>query len=172
MTPNEQTQIMQIEKLTPAIPAKKRIAKKKVTTKKKATRKKRAARAPVPMSAASERLAQKLAKAEGSAQLAASRVDDLRAKVKDARAKLKATGDGRAKRTIESSGDKMVALKARVATTRAAVSEAKAALKSQVRADAQAAARDAALAAAVDKFKARWLRDYDRKMRQRARKKK
>ena len=161
---------MQIEKLTPAIPAKKRIAKKKVATKKKATRKKRAVRAPVPMSSASERLAQKLAKAEGRAQLAASRVDDLRAKVKDAR-EAAATGDGRAKRTIESSGDKMVALKARVATTRA-VSEAKAALKSQVRADAQAAARDAALAAAVDKFKARWLRDYDRKMRQRARKKK
>lgn len=153
-----------------AMPAKKKVTRKKVRAgKKKVARKKRAARVEVPMSAKAEALSQKVTRAEGSLALAQSKVQDLRDKVRDARAKLKATGDGRAKRTIDSSADKMAALAAKVATSKASVSAARAALKEQTSADAQSAKRDAALAAAVEKFSARWLKTYDRKMRQRAR---
>ena len=166
----------------PAVPAKKKVTKKKVAAgarkaaakkkpaaKKKGVRKARQVAAPKPMSAAAEALAERLAKAEASATTAKARVDELRTKVREARQRLKATGDKRAKRTIEGSAGRLEALNERVVKTAAAVTKARAELREQMREDAQIAARDAALAAAVEKFKVKWLKDYERRMRVRTR---
>jgi len=161
---------------TRVIPTKKRVTKKKVVagarkvaSKKKAVRKKRVTQAPVLMSAAAEKLAGRLQKAEASAMTAKAHVDELRTKVREARSRLKSKGDGRAKRTINSSTERLIALNARVVATAAAVTKARAELRDQTRQDAQAAARDAALAAAIEKFSAKWLKDYERRMRVRTR---
>lgn len=165
------------EKLQPrAMPAKKRVTKKKVAAgarkvaaKKKVVRKKRVVKAPVPMSAAAAKLAERLEKAEATAATTKARVDELRTKVREARTRLKSTGDGRAKRTIESSTERLAALNARVVATAATVTKARAELREQTRQDAQEAARNSALAAAVEKFTVKWLKDYDRRMRVRTR---
>lgn len=149
--------------------ASKKAASKKVASKKKVVRNKRVAQQPVPASPAAEALADKLAKVEAAAASAKQRVDELRTKVREARARFKAKGDKRAKRTIESSVEKLTALNARVVDTAAAVSKARAELREQMRQDAQAIARDSALAAAIEKFTAKWLKDYDRRMRVRTR---
>ena len=158
------------------MPTKKRVTKKKVVagarkvaSKKKVVRKKRVTQAPVLMSAAAEKLAGRLQKEEASAMTAKAHVDELRTKVREARSRLKSKGDGRAKRTINSSTERLIALNARVVATAAAVTKARAELRDQTRQDAQAAARDAALAAAIEKFSAKWLKDYERRMRVRTR---
>jgi len=157
-----------------AIPAKKRIAKKKVSAgkKKAVTKKKRAVPSAAPISAQGEQLAQRVTRAQAGAELAQAKVKELRDKVREARAKLKATGDGRAKRTIDSSAEKLGALKEKVTAANAAVAEARTALRDQIRNDAAESSRDGALAAAVEKFKAAWLKDHARKLKLRAKAKK
>ena len=167
MTPIEQTKSRpsdSTEDTKRAVPAKKRIAKKKVAAgkKKAVTRKKRAA---APLSVVGDQIAQKVERAQAVAATAQEKVKELREKVKGARAKLKATGDGRAKRTIDSSAEKMSALTEKVASANAAVAEGRAALKAQVQTDVALALRDSALSAAVDKFKAKWLKDFDNKLK-------
>ena len=98
-------------------------------------------------------------------ETAKGRIAELQGKVKDARAKLKATGDGRARRTINSGAEKMAALRTKAGEAAAKLRVAKANLQVQLKEDAAAAKREAALEAAVDKFKVKWLRDYDRRMK-------
>jgi hypothetical protein len=159
-----------------AMPAKKRITNKKVVAgarkvaaKKKIVRKKRVIKAPAPMSAAAQKLAEQLHKAEASAATTKARADELRTKIREARTRLKSTGDGRAKRTIDSGTERLAALNARVVATAATVTKARAELREQARQDAQEAVRKSALAAAVEKFSVKWLKDYDRRIRLRIR---
>jgi hypothetical protein len=144
--------------------AKRSIVNKKVSaSKKKVSRKKKTvAKVAAPLSAAAQAIAERLTRVEVSASVASGRIDELQAKVKTARDKFSKNGDGRSKRTVESSVEKLAALRAKAAEATAKVRDAAAELEAQTKLDAAVTKRDAALSAAVDKFRAKWLKDFAR----------
>ena len=157
----------QTSESTIAIPAKKRTVKKKVG-KTRVVRKKRVA-AQVPASAQAQSLIEQASKAKAAADTAKERIAELQVKIKDARSKLKATGDGRARRTINSGAEKLEALREKASEATAKLRSINAELSAQAKEDATEAKRDAALAAALENFKAQWLKAYTRKAKAKAR---
>ena len=141
----------------------------KATTR-KVVRKKRAASAvEQSMGDAARRLQERVRKAEELAERARQRIVELQQRIKEARLRFKQTGDGRARRTIEGSADRMTALRASAAEAAARMREAKAEMQAQMKSDADISRRDAALEAAVAKFRARWMQEYQRREARRLR---
>lgn len=155
-----------------ATTAKKKVASKKrmaTTAKKKVAGKKKATAIVVPISPAVERLTARLQKAEDGLKSIKIRQEMMKKRVQKAALQARKAKTDKAKLAVGRAKLALQGVTERKGVAEVRVRDVRSTLTLQLRKDTAEAKREAALHTAVENFKIKFLRDYDRRIARRAR---